>query len=884
MKILTRTAVLSGLVFAHLTANAQVIAWGSNAYGESTLPMDLEGGVIAIAAGCFNSLALKANGTVVGWGGTTDWGFNGADSPIPPTGLTDVKAIAAGYFHYLALKTDGTVVGWGFNSDGQADPPTGLTGVKAVAVGEFHSLALKTDGTVVGWGRYINGETTPPSGLAGVIAIAAGDSYSVALKNNGTIVCWGGSGMSAGPVSAPSGLSNVRAISANLAHVLVLKFDGTVMSFDPFVNTLALPPTPPPAGLADVTAIAAGAHHDIALKKDGTVVTWGDVDFYGESDPPPGGALLGIRQIAAGSYHNLATTFVCGGGPIASVTWTYTDEGFIDGGQNGAFRQYDDPATIDSSPWVPSNEGLTLRLNFEDDGNCANHNQNVQRATARASVQAGLCVPFRMFIDWSGLGEREDSGFEEMVLFVDGVEVGRATSPGGSLDCAGGVGPVISDPPAPQFVDLTPGAPHELLIEATTLDEKWHVGAYYQFTLRFDTAPGLAAKQNPNPALPTAPSKSISNLTVVCTSGNDFTLSWNFPSNETKYAGGTASGDTNTHIGIFAINKYGTNNDLFGVHSNVSWLSGDPWLGTGNWSNSPGDNHWVQLPYGYNWCSPETTQRTVSWGGTNGTLAWDSLTFNVIIVNDRLATHTNTGIASSLAFGPPNLVTVYRTNLPPVPTHALTNLALDAEGLLTWTFPSGATNYASTNNPATLIEILTSFDQGTNWGTAAVLEGSATQLEFTNSLVSYISWGGQNTWYKARICNQQTGADNVTAYSFGPYSAIVTNACPASQSSATITSITQPNGMYYGDYTIAWDNPNHLVSGIEIWRYTASITNEWIPVTTIFKEHAEDETPSSYTEYNVFAYWWDITAVHYQVRLFNAYGMGPFSNVLPGFD
>ena len=59
-------------------------------------------------------------------------------------------AIAAGHAHSLALKTDGTVVGWGSVIDGQTTIPGGLSNIVAIAAGGAHSLALKTDGTVVG--------------------------------------------------------------------------------------------------------------------------------------------------------------------------------------------------------------------------------------------------------------------------------------------------------------------------------------------------------------------------------------------------------------------------------------------------------------------------------------------------------------------------------------------------------------------------------------------------------------------------------------------------------------------------------------------------------------------------------------------------------------
>lgn len=76
----------------------------------------------------------------------------------------------------LALKSDGTVVGWG-NGDWHTDVPPGLTGVTAIDIGTFSSLALKDDGTVVGWGW----QTDVPTGLSGVTAIAAGGEHNLAL-------------------------------------------------------------------------------------------------------------------------------------------------------------------------------------------------------------------------------------------------------------------------------------------------------------------------------------------------------------------------------------------------------------------------------------------------------------------------------------------------------------------------------------------------------------------------------------------------------------------------------------------------------------------------------------------------------------------------------
>ena len=92
--------------------------------------------------------------------------------------MTGVTAISAGSYFALALKNDGTVVGWGGST-----VPAGLTGVTAISAQKNGgtALALKNDGTVVGWGQTPG--STVPAGLTGVTAIAAGDNVGLALKS-----------------------------------------------------------------------------------------------------------------------------------------------------------------------------------------------------------------------------------------------------------------------------------------------------------------------------------------------------------------------------------------------------------------------------------------------------------------------------------------------------------------------------------------------------------------------------------------------------------------------------------------------------------------------------------------------------------------------------
>jgi len=165
--------------------------------------------------------------------------------------------------------------------------------------------------------------------------------------------------------------------------------------------------------------------------------------------------------------------------------WSFTDSGFIDGGQDGAFRAYDNPADVPASPWSILNNGLGLRLDWEDDQNCRSHNPYTQYATATCQITVPKAMI--MTVNWSGMGETQDPNYELMSLYVNGGLVGSAHAPGGGQGCAG-MGPVISNPPPPQQVLLNPG-PHTLFIDATTNDPLYHFGAWYRFDLTFELAP-----------------------------------------------------------------------------------------------------------------------------------------------------------------------------------------------------------------------------------------------------------------------------------------------------------------------------------------------------------------------------------------------------------
>ena len=146
---------------------AAVVSWGWGGSGSvlTNVPADLSN-VVAVTAGPGHSLALRADGTVVGWGASNapPWPYAGR-LDIPSDLLHDAVAVAAGVEHSLALRANGTVLGWGtiFNGDPWVPfrVPAGLSNVVAIATGTFHSMALKTDGTVTTWGAFFRRRNDP---------------------------------------------------------------------------------------------------------------------------------------------------------------------------------------------------------------------------------------------------------------------------------------------------------------------------------------------------------------------------------------------------------------------------------------------------------------------------------------------------------------------------------------------------------------------------------------------------------------------------------------------------------------------------------------------------------------------------------------------------
>jgi alpha-tubulin suppressor-like RCC1 family protein len=244
-----------------LDSDGNVWAWGDNGSGQlgdgtttnRMVPVQVDHtkltGVVAIAAGLVHSLAIDSTGAAWAWGHN----FSGqvgdgtrtdrlAPVRVVDTHLTGVVVIAGGAGQSLAIDSTGAAWAWGNNFEGQLGDGTNanstvpvrvddthLTSVVAIAAGLGHTLAIDSDGKAWAWGRNAfgqlgNGSTTNSpvpvpvtmTGIShGVSDIGAGIEHSVAIEDLSDLGSWtpwawgvgglgqlgtGGTGSSAVPV------------------------------------------------------------------------------------------------------------------------------------------------------------------------------------------------------------------------------------------------------------------------------------------------------------------------------------------------------------------------------------------------------------------------------------------------------------------------------------------------------------------------------------------------------------------------------------------------------------------------------------------------------------------------------------------------------------
>ncbi|OJT16309.1 hypothetical protein BO221_50780 [Archangium sp. Cb G35] len=343
----------------------------------------------SVASGSMHSLALRADGTLWGWGDNHFSQLGAGASPyvstlpVQATILSGVKSVHATRQSSLVLRTDGTVWAWGDNSTGvlgngttlsSATPVqvSGLTGVTELAAGWEYVLARKSDGTVWAWGNNYFGQlgdgtsinrTRPVrvGTLTGVTAIAAGKRHALVLKSDGTVWTWGDNSMgclgngttesSYVPIKVTA-MSGVTSIAAGDTFSLAIRGTRELWGWGvgPLGDAISSHhPTPVRTYLwsSGTFSVFTGPSHAGAIERtQGTLWTWGDFRSNCTSStvnygaiPAPLVGLSGVSGMSIGERyaHVLLTD---------GTVWGWGDSGIYQKGTEQAATGYCAPLKV----------------------------------------------------------------------------------------------------------------------------------------------------------------------------------------------------------------------------------------------------------------------------------------------------------------------------------------------------------------------------------------------------------------------------------------------------------------------------------------------------------------------------------------------------------
>ncbi len=268
----TTIATGGGFYFA-ITTNGDLMGWGTNKEGQLGIdvvdnvptPTRIMTDVIAVSAGSGHAAAIKTDGSLWIWGRNTDGQIgdgtipSNSKPPIRPFKIMDnIISVSAGHDNTLAVKADNTLWGWGSNAyeklgvsesaylnTRKYSPGKIMDGAKVAWADYMSSLVIKTDNSLWSWGENANGllginvpyrvhgENTfsSPKKVLENVAIM---SETLAVTADGTLWSWGynavgdvGDGTFETRLAPVPILHEVVTISKNMA----VKSDGTLLGW-----------------------------------------------------------------------------------------------------------------------------------------------------------------------------------------------------------------------------------------------------------------------------------------------------------------------------------------------------------------------------------------------------------------------------------------------------------------------------------------------------------------------------------------------------------------------------------------------------------------------------------------------------------------------------
>jgi uncharacterized protein YjdB len=221
-------ASLNGNHTLAIKTDGSLWAWGVNNFGQlgdgtntdrfTPVRIGAANDWAAVSAGQYHTMAIKADGSLWGWGANDrsqiedysyNWNSRDKLTPVRIGAANDWVAVEAGEYSTMALKADGSLWGWG-DHVGWGDrvtQPRQVVGEgmdwTVVSDGYAHTVALKANGSLWAWGAYSYDQLfdgvsqsykNAPGQVGGAndwVAVSAGQAHTVALKADGSIWTWG---------------------------------------------------------------------------------------------------------------------------------------------------------------------------------------------------------------------------------------------------------------------------------------------------------------------------------------------------------------------------------------------------------------------------------------------------------------------------------------------------------------------------------------------------------------------------------------------------------------------------------------------------------------------------------------------------------------------
>lgn len=409
-----------------LKSDGTLWTWGDNTYGQlgngttsvtgTPSPTQLGSATdwASISVGAYTVHAIKANGTLYGWGfngnGEVGDGTNtNRTSPVQIGSSNLWTSVSSGRVFSIGLRADGTLWAWGSNAFGQVGVGSATSAFNSpqqigsgqdwasISAGYEHAAAVKVSGTLWAWGRNQNGQlgqgatgtynTSPIQvGSAGTwVAVSCGRGHTLGLQANGTVYSWGDNTagqLGTGNLTAQLSPLAVRTLSNNWIqistgnnHTLALKSDGTIWGWGANNSgqlgngSTSAKSTPTQIGTAsDWVAVSAGTSFSLGLRADGTIWSWGSNSSgqLGNSSATPTvpvqiGTNTTWKSISAGNAHSLALR-----NDGTMWGWGYNGNGHL--GTGNTTSQSSPVQVGTNTTWVTASAGVDHSMAMRSDG------------------------------------------------------------------------------------------------------------------------------------------------------------------------------------------------------------------------------------------------------------------------------------------------------------------------------------------------------------------------------------------------------------------------------------------------------------------------------------------------------------------------------------